>query len=97
MPAEYAVIGVVAAIVLRTLLPYLTRENKGEGWNHKYTASAVIAFLIGLLTATQETVATLPPGTDALGAFLIVLVAQTGLNGLFGRARSHSSSSPGKA
>jgi len=74
-------IGILVAVLLRTLLPYVNKskeaEEKGEAlpqWSHRYTWTCVSAFITGFITTMLALPAfTVPPTT--IGQFAVLIIA----------------------
>jgi|SRR5271157_2887199 len=73
---------IVIAILLRTLLPSLKKLQAGASWDHTYTATAILAFIVAFTSAaaTFQTF-TIPEGvTSILGIILLSFIYGWGLN-----------------
>jgi hypothetical protein len=74
-------VGILTAVLLRTLLPYLNKladaETKGENsptWNYRYTWTCISALITSFVTAMLVLPAFNAPPT-ATGQFAILVIA----------------------
>lgn len=85
MTYELAVAGAFIGVLLKTLLPYLSRQDKEEGWSHRYTLTGILSLLIAVAVALQDVIIALPPGADLGGGMIaglaVNLVVNKGLDG----------------
>jgi hypothetical protein len=76
-----AFIGILVAMLLRTLLPYLNKmadaETKGDNslnWNHKYTWTCITALVMSFVIAMLTLPAFNIPQTTS-GQFIVFVIA----------------------
>ena len=77
---ELGVLGVLLGVLIRTGLPYLRRQDKGEGWSHKFTLTAILSIIGGIVVTTQTIVGSLPVGADLLTGLLVGIGSNTAIN-----------------